>query len=236
LEGIGRANRDKRPMSTLELGLMDQFNSDVLHPNRPNVSKDELRDKLASLYKAPKDSVSVFGFRTQFGGGKSTGFALIYDSEEALKKFEPHYRLVRYDLAKKIEKASRQQRKGDPLLAMSSIWQNSTLTYNLQASNARTVRRRCVVRPRPRVPRRRTNRRLHEHEGDQVVSGTNDELGVAGSAVLNHACVQIDILALADATTVIFARGGVWSKCMPFAALTIQFLGHCSPTKAIDST
>lgn len=55
--------------------------------------------------------MSVFGFRTQFGGGKSTGFALIYDSEEALKKFEPHYRLVRYDLAKKIEKASRQQRK-----------------------------------------------------------------------------------------------------------------------------
>lgn len=27
-----------------------------------------------------------------------------------MKKFEPHYRLVRYELAKKIEKASRQQR------------------------------------------------------------------------------------------------------------------------------
>jgi ribosomal protein S24E len=85
--------------------------SDVLHPQRPNVSKNDLRDKLALLYKTPKDSVSVFGFRTQFGGGKSTGFALLYDSEEALKKFEPHYRLVRYDLAKKIEKPSRQQRK-----------------------------------------------------------------------------------------------------------------------------
>jgi small subunit ribosomal protein S24e len=74
------------------------------------VSKDELRDKLSSLYKVSKDAVSVFGFRTQFGGGKSTGFALIYDSNEALKKFDPRYRLVRYGMATKIEKASRQQR------------------------------------------------------------------------------------------------------------------------------
>ena len=86
------------------------LSSDVLHPNRANVSKDELRDKLSGLYKANKDEVSVFGFRTQYGGGKSTGFALVYDSAEALKKFEPHHRLVRIGAATKIEKASRQQR------------------------------------------------------------------------------------------------------------------------------
>ncbi|KAI9825651.1 MAG: hypothetical protein M1832_000995 [Thelocarpon impressellum] len=84
---------------------------DVLHPNRANVSKDELRGKLSELYKANKDQVMVFGFRTQYGGGKSTGFALVYDSKDALKKFEPHYRLVRIGEAAKIEKASRQQRK-----------------------------------------------------------------------------------------------------------------------------
>lgn len=67
---------------------------DVLHPTRANVAKDELREKLAGMYKAPKDQVIVFGFRTQFGGGKSTGFALIYDTKEALK-FEPRYRLIR---------------------------------------------------------------------------------------------------------------------------------------------
>lgn len=58
------------------------------------MSKDELREKLAAMYKAPKDQVIVFGFRTQFGGGKSTGFALVYDTKEALK-FEPKYRLIR---------------------------------------------------------------------------------------------------------------------------------------------
>jgi len=88
-----------------------QFVVDVLHPNRANVSKDELRDKLSSIYKADKNQVSVFGFRTAFGGGKSTGFGLVYESQEALKNFEPRYRLIRYDLEKKIERASRQQRK-----------------------------------------------------------------------------------------------------------------------------
>jgi Ribosomal protein S24e len=62
------------------------------------------------MYKASKDQVNVFGLQTQYGGGKTTGFALVYDSPEALKKFEPHYRLVRVGVASKIEKPSRQQR------------------------------------------------------------------------------------------------------------------------------
>ena len=72
-----------------------QFVVDVLHPSRPNVPRSELSEKLASLYKADKSRVVTFGFRTHFGGGKSTGFALIYDDEAAQKKFEPRYRLVR---------------------------------------------------------------------------------------------------------------------------------------------
>ena len=35
----------------------------------------------------------------QFGGGKSTGFGLIYDSVDNAKKFEPKYRLVRVSTA-----------------------------------------------------------------------------------------------------------------------------------------
>ncbi|KAK4935178.1 hypothetical protein LTR66_015490 [Elasticomyces elasticus] len=84
---------------------------DVLHPNRANVSKNDLRAKLAEVYKSNADQINVFGMRTQYGGGKTTGFALIYDSVEAMKKFEPRYRLIRVGQATKIEKASRQQRK-----------------------------------------------------------------------------------------------------------------------------
>ena len=83
-----------RKFLTNRLLQRKQMVVDVLHPTRANVSKDELRDKLAAMYKAPKDQVIVFGFRTQFGGGKSTGFALVYDTKDALK-FEPRYRLVR---------------------------------------------------------------------------------------------------------------------------------------------
>ena len=39
--------------------------------------------------------IIMFGFRTQFGGGKSTGFGLIYDNMEALNKLEPKYRKIR---------------------------------------------------------------------------------------------------------------------------------------------
>ena len=94
----------------------------MLHPNRANVSKDELRSKLAELYKGKKDDVSVFGFKTHFGGGKSTGFALIYDSAEAMKKFEPRYRLVRYGMATKVEKASRQQRTSSHTSTLIAAW------------------------------------------------------------------------------------------------------------------
>lgn len=66
-----------RKFITNRLLQRKQMVVDVLHPTRPNVSRDELRDKLSEMYKAPKDLIMVFGFRTHFGGGKSTGFALI---------------------------------------------------------------------------------------------------------------------------------------------------------------
>jgi small subunit ribosomal protein S24e len=111
-----------------------QFIVDVIHPSRPPISRDELSEKLAKIYKAEKGLVVPFGFKTHFGGGRSTGFVLIYDSEESQKKFEPRYRLVRVScphptlflphqpynvhfiavqagLSPKVEKASRKLRK-----------------------------------------------------------------------------------------------------------------------------
>ncbi|KIK28526.1 hypothetical protein PISMIDRAFT_673555, partial [Pisolithus microcarpus 441] len=84
-----------------------QFILDVLHPSRPNVSKEELAEKLATMYKTEKARVVLFGFRTQFGGGKSTGFALIYDDEASQKKFEPKHRLIRSGIQPKVERPSR---------------------------------------------------------------------------------------------------------------------------------
>jgi small subunit ribosomal protein S24e len=46
---------------------------DVIHPDIANLSKDSIREKLAKIYKVEKDVVFVFGFRTHFGGSKTTG-------------------------------------------------------------------------------------------------------------------------------------------------------------------
>ena len=84
---------------------------DVIHPNRATVSKKEIREKLAKMYKAQFDLVFVFGFQTKFGGGKSTGFGLVYDTLDNAKKVEPLYRLIRNGLATKEAKGGRKQRK-----------------------------------------------------------------------------------------------------------------------------
>merc|ERR1712196_689030 len=79
-----------------------QFVVDVLHPDRANVPKSELQDMIAKTYKVTdKSLISLFGFRNKFGGGKSTGFCLIYDSAESAKKYEPKYRLVRNGFVEK---------------------------------------------------------------------------------------------------------------------------------------
>ena len=68
---------------------------DVFHTGRATVPKTEVREKLSQMYKTTPDVVFCFGFRTQFGGGRTTGFALIYDTLDFAKKLEPKYRLQR---------------------------------------------------------------------------------------------------------------------------------------------
>lgn len=83
---------------------------DVLHPGQASVKKVDIREKLAKMFKCTPDVVFCFGFKTNFGGGKSTGFALIYDTLELAKKFEPNYRLARHGLYEK-KTQTRKQRK-----------------------------------------------------------------------------------------------------------------------------
>jgi ribosomal protein S24E len=146
-------------------------NTDSRLMDLADISKNDLRAKLAELYKSEADCVSVFGLRTHFGGGKTTGFALIYDSVDSLKKFEPHYRLVRYGKATKIEKASRQQRTLHSIWSFDSTQSRLCRTdeaddcFTQQASSARTSRRLCGEPPRSRVPRRRRSKCQNNRPG-----------------------------------------------------------------------
>jgi len=55
--------------------------------------------------------IQLFGFKTQFGGGRSTGFGLIYESLDKMKKFEPKYRQVRAGIDVKKKKLGRRAGK-----------------------------------------------------------------------------------------------------------------------------
>nr|GMD66833.1 40S ribosomal protein S24-1 [Ipomoea batatas] len=101
-----------RKFMTNRLLARKQFVIDVLHPGRANVSKAELKEKLSRMYDVrDPNSIFVFKFRTHFGGGKSTGFGLIYDSVDSAKKFEPKYRLIRNGLDTKVEKSRKQMKE-----------------------------------------------------------------------------------------------------------------------------
>jgi len=100
-----------RKVQTNRLLNRKQMVLDVHHPNKANVSKNDLRSLLAKEFKvADEKAVYLYGFKTAFGGGRSTGFALIYDTLEDALDVEPRYRLVRSGLAPKTS-GSRKQRK-----------------------------------------------------------------------------------------------------------------------------
>ena len=86
---------------TNQLLQCKQMVIDVLHPGKATVPKTEIREKLAKMYKTTPDVIFVFGFRTHFGGGKTTGFGIISDSLDYAKKNEPKHRLARHCLYEK---------------------------------------------------------------------------------------------------------------------------------------
>eukprot|EP00996_Jenningsia_fusiforme_P002575 NODE_3402_length_983_cov_189.204497_g3124_i0.p1 GENE.NODE_3402_length_983_cov_189.204497_g3124_i0~~NODE_3402_length_983_cov_189.204497_g3124_i0.p1 ORF type:complete len:141 (-),score=37.17 NODE_3402_length_983_cov_189.204497_g3124_i0:458-880(-) len=112
------AGRNKTPITirtrrfmTNALLSRKQFIVEVGHPGRGTVPKAEIQEKLAQLFKVKeKNTIVIYGFKTAFGGGKSTGFGCLYDSLAWCKRYEPRYRLIRLGLAKKRE-GSRKQRK-----------------------------------------------------------------------------------------------------------------------------
>ena len=47
------------------------------------------------MYNCTADRVFTFGFKTNLGGGKSTGLGLIYHTMDFAKNFKTKYRLLK---------------------------------------------------------------------------------------------------------------------------------------------
>eukprot|EP01017_Pseudomicrothorax_dubius_P017713 TRINITY_DN1988_c0_g1_i1.p1 TRINITY_DN1988_c0_g1~~TRINITY_DN1988_c0_g1_i1.p1 ORF type:complete len:154 (-),score=54.61 TRINITY_DN1988_c0_g1_i1:219-680(-) len=84
---------------------------DVFHPGLANVSKEKLREMIAKRFRTDEKNITLFGFRTNFGGGKSTGFCFIYENQDFLLKYEAKHRLRRLKLIPAKVAVSRKTRK-----------------------------------------------------------------------------------------------------------------------------
>ena len=84
---------------------------EVIHPELPNVPKRDLKEKLGKMYKAKEENIAVYGLKTKFGGGRSTGFALIYDSLDERKKFDSKIYLKRDGMLEKPARTRKQKKE-----------------------------------------------------------------------------------------------------------------------------
>lgn len=56
------------------------------HPGKAAQKKSDVVKLVAKLLKSEEALTVIYGFKTAFGGGHSTGFGLIYDDADSLKK------------------------------------------------------------------------------------------------------------------------------------------------------
>ena len=79
---------------------------DVIHTDQCMPSKTTLKEKIADKFKCDKRNVVLFGFTTQFGGDKSSGFCLIYDNMQYMCKYEPKHRLRKAQIIPQADKGT----------------------------------------------------------------------------------------------------------------------------------
>ena len=105
----------EEPNFTIRLGkiknnrLLDrvQMVCDVFYEPKAKITKEMIKNKIARQFKKP--NVVIFSAKKAFGGGKIRCFAMVYDSEDSMKKYESAKRLARMEREKdpknkKVEK------------------------------------------------------------------------------------------------------------------------------------
>ena len=93
--------RNNRVLSRVQMVV------DVFHENNVKITKENIKKKIASHFK--KSNVVIFGAKKAYGGGRTRCFAMVYDSEDFMKKYEPKRRLARIER----EKLAPKDRKGE---------------------------------------------------------------------------------------------------------------------------
>ena len=84
---------------------------ELIHPDQGSVSKTVIKEKLAKMFDSKPELIAVFGLHSKFGGGRSSGFACIYDDADARKKYDSKSLLLRDKLRSVQGKKGRKQLK-----------------------------------------------------------------------------------------------------------------------------
>ena len=85
---------------------------DVFHQGKSGVSRANLREQLAKMYKVDDAKrIILGGMKLHFGGGRTTCFACVYDNLAVAQKYAPKYQLLRNGIVEPKESGSRKQRK-----------------------------------------------------------------------------------------------------------------------------
>ena len=82
---------------------------DVFYAPNVKVTKENIKKKIASQFK--KSHVVIFGAKKAYGGGRTRCFAMVYDSEDSMKKYEPKRRLLRIEREKLAPKDRKVEKK-----------------------------------------------------------------------------------------------------------------------------
>ena len=97
---------EEQPNFTIRLAkiknnrLLDriQMVCDVYHEPKTKITKEHIKKKLVQQFKKP--NVVIFNAKKTFGGGRIRCFAMVYDSEDSMKKYESAKRLARIEREK----------------------------------------------------------------------------------------------------------------------------------------
>ena len=86
----------------------------VVHPKEGTPKREDVRDKLSSAVKAPKERVIVDAMDSEFGRTITVGYAKVYKTKEAAVKYEREQILVRNKLKEKKAKAEKKPAAAPP--------------------------------------------------------------------------------------------------------------------------
>jgi len=96
-------------LETKENPLLDrtEIKFKAVHSNEGTVSRDAIREKIASLAHSTKEKVILDNMRSEFGLGQTKGYAKVYKTVDAAKKHERKHILIRNKvIEKEVKKAA----------------------------------------------------------------------------------------------------------------------------------